>query len=98
MEKHFIHHVPVDRRDDEVGCDGVLSEVLIAQVAKTCHHLVLAPETFHPDFHNDGKLKSFNLRWSTVHWVTCTLPGSPPASMLLARVTSLLHTSYLIMT
>ena len=37
-----------------------------------------------------------NLRWSTVHWVTCTLPASPPASMLLARVTSLLHTSYLI--
>ena len=31
-----------------------------------------------------------------MHWVTCTLPASPPASMLLARVTSLLHTSYLI--
>ena len=31
-----------------------------------------------------------------MHWVTCTLPASPPASMLLARVTSLLHTSYLV--
>ena len=31
-----------------------------------------------------------------MHWVTCTLPASPPASMLFARVTSLLHTSYLV--